>query len=588
MSEEKQPAPKPELTPQEKAQQEDQEQIQTKHAVTDMVERLDDIFPVFGGGGSGSVFGKTAFDGRKLNEMLDFLDSANPADLEEAGKALKKATTALNDAAKDLGDFVSRTEWKGEAATEFQRYGSEVVSYAWGIGKLANAVGTQMTVASTGLTSVRNAKPPRDTRIDQRQPKDFPLPEQTEDNPKYKQALQVEKDRQEAINQMNRLASFYAVSQSTLQGQEIPKPPESYKAAVPLPSGGFVGRGTGSETSVTREDLSRASSDPSSPSEARTGDTRPGTDTNVREEAIREPDTKVQIDTVKTTPAPPTTLPTTPPTAPPVTQNPTGPLLPPTVSLGTPPRTGGPRATGTPGVPRTTTGPTAVGRPGGPTSSPAVGRPGGPTSSPAVGRPGGPMAKAGGPPATAQSTQAGRTTPQVGRPGGPGMPGGTAQRQGGGATRQSPIVGRPTGTGQPVTGRTSGGPTTGRSNPIVGGSPQRTSGGNPGSRLPKGTVVGSDGPAAGRTSAARPSQAGVVGANSGNTGARPVGRGTPSTNGVVGSPRGAGAPVGGGRGNQRPARDDQDREGSTRPDYLTEDEETWTNRRRGAVPPVID
>ncbi|MFC8274875.1 hypothetical protein ACFUJR_20530 [Streptomyces sp. NPDC057271] len=583
MSDEKQPTPsQPELTPQEQAQQKESDQIQTRHAVTDMVERLDDIFPVFGIGGSGSVFGKTAFDGQRLNAMLDFLDSANPSDLEEAGRALENATKALNAAAKDLGDFVSRTEWKGEAATEFQRYGSEVVSYAWGIGNLANAVGAQMKVASTGLASVRNAKPPRDTRIDQRQPKDFPLLEQTEDNPKYKQALQVEKDRQEAINQMNRLASFYAVSQSTLQSQEIPKPPVSYKAPIPPPSGQQRIEHAGSGSTKPRDSLANETSGRVSPSEGRPSETVIRSGDLGKDEAIREPDTKVQIDSVKTPPAPPTTLPTTPPTAPPqVTPNQTGPMLPPTVSLGGPPRTGGPRATGVPGVPRTTTGPTAVGRTGGPTTSPAVGRPGGPTSSPAVGRPGGPVAKTGGPPTTAQS-------PQVGRPGGPGMPGGTTQRQGAGGTRQSPIVGRPTGTGQPVTGRTSGGPGTGRSTPIVGGSPQRTSVGNAGSRLPKGTVVGSEGQAAGRTSAARPSQAGVVGANSGNAAARPVGRGTPSTNGVIGTPRGAGTPVGGGRGNQRPARDEQDREGSSRPDYLTEDEETWTNRRRGAVPPVID
>ncbi|MEK8145067.1 hypothetical protein NKH18_37310 [Streptomyces sp. M10(2022)] len=33
--------------------------------------------------------------------------------------------------------------------------------------------------------------------------------------------------------------------------------------------------------------------------------------------------------------------------------------------------------------------------------------------------------------------------------------------------------------------------------------------------------------------------------------------------------------------------DDQD-SGSDRPDYLTEDEETWAAGRRGAVPPVIE
>ncbi|WP_307660774.1 hypothetical protein [Streptomyces sp. V1I1] len=46
--------------------------------------------------------------------------------------------------------------------------------------------------------------------------------------------------------------------------------------------------------------------------------------------------------------------------------------------------------------------------------------------------------------------------------------------------------------------------------------------------------------------------------------------------------------MGGRSGQQQSGEDEQERTGSTRPDYLTEDEETWTARRRGAVPPVID
>ncbi|WP_158100681.1 hypothetical protein [Streptomyces fradiae] len=49
-------------------------------------------------------------------------------------------------------------------------------------------------------------------------------------------------------------------------------------------------------------------------------------------------------------------------------------------------------------------------------------------------------------------------------------------------------------------------------------------------------------------------------------------------NGVVGTPR---SQRGKGQKNE-------EQPGSERPDYLVEDEETWTSRRRGAVPPVID
>ncbi|WP_282694093.1 hypothetical protein [Streptomyces sp. CC208A] len=588
MSDEKNP--KPALTPQEQEQAQDKADIQAVYGATNFLENLDEILP-FGLGPKGSVFGSTSFENHRLNAMLDLLASANPADLEHAGEALEEATVSLNEAAKDLNAFISGVNWKGEAATEFQRYGSEVVTYAWDIGKVANAVGAQMKVASTGLTSVRNAAPPRDTRVVQKKPTEFTELEKTEKKEEYQKAVQVEKDRQEAINQMNRLASFYAVSQSTLAGQELPKPPESYKAPVPKPSGNLLGGPeTGSSSSpsssASRDGLSRETPGRISIGEDRTTQTvsRTGHELDGSQPIREQPSgtgTKVQIDTVATPPAPTLTTTAPTPTAPTATPTPAGPAVPPPVTLGTPPRTGGPKVTGTPGGPRTATGRTVVGRTGGPTSSPAVGRSGGPkgapavgrtggpTSSPATGRSGGPMGRASGP---TGSPATGRSSGPMGRAGGPLATGQSTQ-----AGRSTPQMGRAGGPGQAGAGRT------GRSNPIVGGTPQRTTAGGTGSRIPKGTVVGGEGTAAGRTAAGRPSQAGVVGANNGKGTARPTGRGTPSSNGVVGSPRGMG-----GRGSQRPNRDEQDRDGSSRPDYLKEDEETWTNRRRGAVPPVID
>ncbi|MGA5871658.1 hypothetical protein [Streptomyces cinereoruber] len=613
MSEEKQPS----LTPQEKQQADDELYIHGMYAFTNFAEFVNDVFP--SGAQDRSVFGKSSFEGQRLNAMLDLLDSATPSDLEQAGEALEKATTALNEAAKDLNVFVHSVDWKGAAATEFQRYGSEVVSYAWGIGKVANAVGAQMKVASTGLASVRNARPPRDNRLVQKKPEDFTLPERTQDNKDYQKALQVEKDRQEAINQMHRLASFYAVSKNILSSQELPKPPKSYRAAVPMPRSideGVNAPGASRDGSLSSGgSLSREAPGHISAGEDRTTQTAPRTGHLLDgSEPIKEeqPGTKVRIDSVATPPAPTITTTAPTPTAPTNTPNPTGPTMAPPIALGTSPRPGGPRITGNPGVPPTT-GRTAVGRSGGPGTSPAVGRASGPTGgSQALGRSGGPGTS----PAVGRSGGPTGSSPAVGRSAGP-MGGSQAVGRSGGPTNSS-VMGRPSGpTGSPAAGRSGGpvgraagpqafgqssqagraggpgqsatgrGAVGGRSTPIVGGTPQRTSAGGPGSRIPRGTVVGGDAPAAGRTAAARPSQAGVVGANTGQGTARPTGRGTPSTNGVVGSPRGAGTPVGGGRGDRRPARDEQDRDGSSRPDYLTEDEETWTNRRHGTVPPVI-
>ncbi|WP_326810537.1 hypothetical protein OIE62_30800 [Streptomyces scopuliridis] len=566
MSGEKQP----ELTP-EQQQAQDSALIQGQFSATDAFERVTAMMDGigFGSRSPGGLFGKTNFEGAQLNAMLDLVESSQPSNLEDAGEALIAAKNALNKAAEELNDYVTSVEWKGESGTEFRRFGGELAKHAWALGTFANAAGTQMKVASTGLTSVRNSAPPRDDRVVPKKVEDFPLPERTDDNPEYAKAVKVEKDRQEAINQMNRLASFYAVSEESLAGQEPPKFPGMLNAAVPRPRAKVLG----SDSSTTGGGAE--SSDATVP---QTVQGRAGTG-NVqgphRPEALGEVtpvhgrDTSMEIDSVVAPPAP-TTGPNATPVPPPTgTPSPSGGPVPPVApGLVNPIRGGTSRASGPTGAPRA--GGPPAGRVGQPSAagerSSAAGR------SAATGRQG---VTGGGPPA--------------GRAGGPG---------------QTPI-GRPGTTGQPAAGRagTGGGtgPRAGRTSGIVGGTPQRSTSGSSGSRIPRGTVIGSGGTSTGRPPAGRVGQPGVIGANANST-PRPGGRGTASSNGVVGTPRG-GAPgsrpgAGGftqggaglvrGSGRNQPKDEEQERTGSERPEYLTEDEETWAARRRGAVPPVIE
>ncbi|TXS57193.1 hypothetical protein [Streptomyces sp. t39] len=593
MSDEKQPNPgtqpapgteKP-LTPEQHVQEqaEQQEQIEGQFAATDMLERLPDFLNFFGSS-TGSVFGSTVFDGRKLNEMLDFLESANPEQLEGAGEALNKANTDINRAAEDLAKFVADVKWTGQGAEEFRRYGAEVVSYAWAIAKMANAAGAQMKVASTGLASVRNARPPRDDRAVQKDAKDFAVPEQTADNPEYQKALQVEKNRQEAINQMNRLASFYAVSESTLARQELPKPPQAYQAAVPLPTSRITAGEMGSGEATSRQPTGSFAS----AGETGQGEAVQRTGTPGKVDAVT--DTSMTIDSTTTAPPPTTTGPTQSQPVVTTTNPTTGPVAgPPITSFGPPRRSTGPitangktfKSVGREGVPGPSqqTGRSAqgYGRPMTPTTTGPTSNATGRSQSPMVGRPGGPGMPAGGG-QNRQTSATGRSqSPMVGRPGGPGVPGAGRQNPATGRN-QPPIVGRPVSGPSSATGRTApASPAAGRGTGIVGGTPQRTTGQSAGSRLPRGTVVGADSQNTGRPVAGRPSQAGVVGANAQNRPVRQTGRGTPSANGVVGTPRAAGArpDAAGARG------DDQ------RSEHPIDDEETRTNHRRGPVPPVI-
>ncbi|CAL9556401.1 WXG100 family type VII secretion target [Streptomyces sp. enrichment culture] len=560
------------LTP-EQQQSQDASKIQTTFSATDRLERFSAQFGRMGfgtGSGPGGFFGKTNFENAPLNAMLDLLEAANPAELEAAGTALEAARKALNDAARDLKKDAAAVELKGVAGTEFQRFAADLAAYTYNLASFANIVGAQMKVASTGLASVRNARPPRDNRPDPKKPTDFPPAERTADNEDYQKAVKAERDRQEAINQLNRLASFYAVSESTLAAQEPPKFPERLKAAVPPPS-------AGSDQNAAPRGAGPAAMGPAGASAPQGAYARPGEAggsaggtgghaTLGPTPPPAMPDPSMQIDTIAP-PAPPVTAPPAPAPTPTVPSTSTNPFTPPPMAPGLPTTGKGPVTGRNPVAP-------AGPRTAGPTTS-QYGRPG---------VPGGPQVGPGTPGQAAGRTVAPGQASPVGRPGTPGTPGTPAAGRQNviGAPGTNNMVGRPGSPGAPVTGRAGApaSPVAGRATTgIVGGTPQQrpATGGGAGSRIPTGTVIGGQAAAQGRPSAARPATGGVIGANPGAA-ARSTGRGTPSVNGVVGTPRSQRA-----RGQK-----DEEQPGSERPDYLVEDEETWATRRRGAVPPVID
>ncbi|RBL87198.1 hypothetical protein DDE05_05190, partial [Streptomyces cavourensis] len=108
---------------------------------------------------------------------------------------------------------------------------------------------------------------------------------------------------------------------------------------------------------------------------------------------------------------------------------------------------------------------------------------------------------------------------------------------------------------------------TGQGNGIVGGTPQRTVSGTSGTGgargVPRGTVIGA--PGASGSALRGASGSGAKGFTAGGTGL-----------------------VRGPAGKRKSDRKDEEDTGSTRPDYLTEDEETWAAGRRGVVPPVVE
>jgi hypothetical protein len=513
-------------------QAERQDAAQQNTGVDDAVNKAAVISPPPAGSPGG--FGKTSFEGYDLNAMIDIVESASPETMENAATALVDARDAINDAANELSRNLGNVDWEGEAHTAFYTWGMNLTTTALALASYTDEVGTQVLAASSGLASVRKSMPPRDNRIDPKKVDDIPTPQQVDGNKDYVAAVNAEQDRQEAINQMYRLASFYTVSSGMMELAEEPVFPEMPGVGVPEPPPGYrkfedpPGQGSlsaASDSGTTRHhSVSTGVERPHAedlPSSHKSGD-----------ETGRLPERHVgtEIDSVGTLPqdtVKPTTV--TPPSTAGPSATPAG-TVPPFAPTGVPSPVRGPagRTSGFGGVPGSKLPASAQGRVGGKQGGTAPGRTGT-----------GPMGQTGRTAAVGKT--GGRTTGPMGR----GVVGGAPKAGGQGTGRtggipRSPVTGvGATNPGRPGAGRTGAGRT---GDGVVGGRP--VTGGAPGangSRLPRGTVVGGEGVPTSRVAGERPGRRGVIGTPDSTTGTgagqaarRPAG----SPDGVVGTPKG--------------------------------------------------
>lgn len=495
------------------------------------------------------TYGKvTDFEDHKLNAMIDLVHQANPADLEHAGETLAKASKAINEAAVELRRHLKHAgeDWQGEAGEAFQKWGEKLATHTESLATYADGAGVQVTAAATGLASVRSSLPPRDTRpaLDQKKPGQLPLLQQFEGNKQYAEAVQVEKDRQEAINQMNRLASFYSVSGSELAKLDPPAfqsmPDVGMPPGYEAPSGGTNGHSRHSNLSSVHQAVAGASEGSHvSHSESDSGNGRlpsahPAVDTSVD---LHRPTVGTEINSVGTLP-PETAKPA--PVLPPSTATgpsaPSGGMLPPIGTGVVPPAFGGPvaRAVG------------LGGGAGGRTLGSTQGRVTTSEGTAAGGRTGrGPAGPIGRASAVGQQGVRGPASATGRSPMGRGVTGGMPRSAGTTGSR----------TGQPAARTGPGATGAARTGGVVGGRPASEAGPRAtGARVPRGTVIGGEGATGARAAGEKPGQRGVIGAKSPApaTGQGQSQRRSPgNAEGVVGAPvsragvRGNGAASGG-------------------------------------------
>ncbi|WP_371584096.1 hypothetical protein [Streptomyces sp. NBC_01314] len=539
-----------------------------------------------------TIADRTDFEKRdfSLNQLIDLVEQTEPEDLESSGKALWDARDAIKAAADELEGHIENVHWVGESGDAFRKWGSSLVTNAHHLSDFSGSAGDQITAAAVGLASVRGAMPSRDPEPSRKRPEHFTEAEKVADKSEYTAAVRVEKDRQEAINQMNRLASYYAVSEEVLASLPakdkapeftampdvgVPRPAKEYRPGESASgANGESGTATvlGHHATVTDDATRHGVSDNPRFTKDITGKTT-------------HPDEPVRtnIDGVGTLP---------PSTTTPVSGH--------TPSAWSTPAPGGGQSgmfegsLGTP-VSNSTSGRNPGGTGGLRTPASAQGRtvpPGSINSGPGRSTAQGP------------ANQMGRAT-STGQPTARGLaPGSHSSPMGRAVTGGAPRVG---GTAAP---RTNNGPVTGagRANGVVGGQPRAATRASAqgGARIPRGTVVGGQEGANSGLATGRPGQHGAFG-SPGST-ARSSASATPPRGGAAASEAVTGRPTarnsvagaerngltrGGaglvrGPGHAAPG-DDGNAQGSPRPDHRVEDGETHLpNRPRRDVPPVAN
>lgn len=479
---------------------------------------------------------RTSFEDMPHEQMLEWLDQANSGAVQGAADRLASAATEIKKIAEDLKIRPQMVDWKGEGANAFRTWTADLANATLRLAEYSDGASMRLADASDAIALAQvtiprthaGAQANLDAALAARNDPDASAVARTS-----AETLLAEKEanRQEAAQAMKKLAEAYELSNDRITGLEVPKFPPPPKAFVPdkdetgVNDSQDYSRSGGSTGGVAGGATAYAKA----PESAAGATAIPG-----MAQSPSSPGTSVlrpvdmEIDSVATLPDAPTVPSATPP------------------------------------------------------SMPAGGKPDG--LPPVIG--GAPPVVARGPGLPPMVSGGGKTT-------------GTSRLPMPSATNTTPgPIGRPSG----QTG-------------IVGGRQVPQSSGKPTVGLPRGTVIGGEGthgarppmghgPGMGGSTGGQNGMLGgrrLAGETGGIVGGRPQQQGTtggrPFTPGGSGLVRGGGSAQGArgagpmGRGGaftpQRPGDSRREANGE-RPDYLTEDEETWQQNGRRIVPPVVD
>ncbi len=173
--------------------------------------------------------GSSKYEGMSHQQLYEIVQHADSTKLSDASTALMAAWTDLTGLAEEMRLHAENVKWKGEGAEAFRSWMEELskqtlhlASYTWGIG---NNIG----VAALGLADVKSAMPKPDS------PGAKLVPMCYVDEDKEKARLKNEPDRQEAIKQIVKLDSYYETAHTYMKtALEEPNFPPLPDALTPV------------------------------------------------------------------------------------------------------------------------------------------------------------------------------------------------------------------------------------------------------------------------------------------------------------------------------------------------------------------
>ncbi|UNO41065.1 hypothetical protein [Streptomyces sp. MST-110588] len=177
--------------------------------------------------------GASNFEHKTHGELYGMVVDGNPERITSAGTGLRGAGKEIQKIAEELKTYIDKVRWEGEGADAFTKWGHHTVKESLKLAAYAKGAGDAMTRAGGALSHAQSMPKPNYVALDHgavrpANPKKSLLaptrvtdPHPITDGPHY----------EEAVREMERLASYYRTAQEDFKRHETP----NFK-----PASGFV------------------------------------------------------------------------------------------------------------------------------------------------------------------------------------------------------------------------------------------------------------------------------------------------------------------------------------------------------------